>query len=403
MRAVMYGAGNIGRGFVGALMSGAGYEVTFIDVDQTLVSRLREKGEYPLRVIDNEGYTDTLIKNVSAVDGTDAAAVADAIANCSLMATAVGARIMPKIAPLIAKGLKQRFAKSRDPLNIIICENLMDADKVLEKLIKQELTPEEIAAFDGRVGLVEASIGRMVPVQTEEMRAGDPLRVTVEAYGFLPVDQNAFKGAIPGIPGLVPFAPFDFYLKRKLFLHNMGHACCAYLGLYTGETYIYEAIAREEIELITQNAMQESIGALSKRYGVPAPDLQDHANDLIFRFGNRQLMDTCARVGGDIRRKLSKNDRLIGAALLCREQGICPVYIALGAGCALRQLALEEEAEAGDEEALTLLLGVSGLPREDPLCGLIMAFYRLFREGAPLSDIHRFAKAKKHDLKGPVV
>ncbi|NLE19318.1 MAG: mannitol-1-phosphate 5-dehydrogenase, partial [Clostridiales bacterium] len=39
MRAVMYGAGNIGRGFVGALMSRAGYRVAFVDVDRELVAR----------------------------------------------------------------------------------------------------------------------------------------------------------------------------------------------------------------------------------------------------------------------------------------------------------------------------------------------------------------------------
>lgn len=403
MQAVMYGAGNIGRGFVGALMSQAGYEVSFVDVDKTLVSRINQAGQYTLRVIDNEGFFDTLITRVKAVDGTDENAVVEAIAHCDLMATAVGARIMPKIAGLIAKGLKRRFSLCKAPLNIIICENLMDADKVLEKLIKQELTQEEQAEFDQSIGLVEASIGRMVPVQTEEMKHGDPLLVSVEEYGFLPVDKNAIKGKIPQIEGLVPYAPFDYYLKRKLFLHNMGHACCAYMGLYAGKTYIYEAIAREDIELITQNAMLESICALSSQYRIPAADLQNHANDLIFRFNNRKLMDTCQRVGGDIRRKLSGNDRLIGAALLCQEQGIAPVYIALGAAGALHRFIVEEGLNAGEDSALTTLLKLSGLSRQDPLTQLILSFYSLFKEGVSLPEMHRFAKAKKHELTGPVV
>ena len=41
-QAVMYGGGNIGRGFIGALMSGAGYEVTFIDVAEPVVRELQE-------------------------------------------------------------------------------------------------------------------------------------------------------------------------------------------------------------------------------------------------------------------------------------------------------------------------------------------------------------------------
>ena len=92
--------------------------------------------------------------------------------------------------------------------------------------------------FDETVGLVEASIGRMVPVQTEEMKDGDPMRVSVEGYGFLPVDKAAFKGDIPSITNMVPFEPFDFYIKRKLYIHNMGHATCAYLGDLLGLEYI---------------------------------------------------------------------------------------------------------------------------------------------------------------------
>ena len=73
MKAVMYGAGNIGRGFIGALMSQAGYQVSFVDVDQSLVRQLNEKGQYTLRIIRSEGYEDTLIKGIRAVDGLDKA------------------------------------------------------------------------------------------------------------------------------------------------------------------------------------------------------------------------------------------------------------------------------------------------------------------------------------------
>jgi len=132
----MYGAGNIGRGFVGALMSRAGYRVAFVDVDRELVARLNAAGEYTLRVIGAEGHQDTTITNVHAVDGTREEEVVQAVAECDLMATAVGARILPRIAPLLARGIQRRFAAGRPPLNIIICENLMDANRVLESLIK---------------------------------------------------------------------------------------------------------------------------------------------------------------------------------------------------------------------------------------------------------------------------
>ena len=177
---VMYGAGNIGRGFIGATFAKAGYEVQFIDVNMTVIDALNRDGKYPVEIVSNDGSTDEWITNVSGVDGRDAEAVAEAIANADAMATAVGVNIMPRIVGLIVKGILRRFERGNDrPFNIIICENLLDADKVMHGLIFEQLTDEQKVLFDERVGLVEASIGRMVPVMTDEMRRGDILRVCV--------------------------------------------------------------------------------------------------------------------------------------------------------------------------------------------------------------------------------
>ena len=272
--AVMYGAGNIGRGFIGMLLSQSGYKVTFIDVAKPLVDALNLRGGYSVRILDAEAHEDVLVEDVDAIDGTDAEAVARAIAGADVMATAVGANILKFIAPTIAAGLKQRFARGGKPLNIIICENLIDANKVLEAMILEHLNEAEQTWFLENVGLVEASIGRMVPVQTKQMQDGDPLRVCVERYGYLPVDRDAFRGELPQIRNMVPFSPFDFYIRRKLFVHNMGHAITAYLGLYTGKEFIYESIDDADTTVIALNAMLESAEALSLKYGVPIADLR---------------------------------------------------------------------------------------------------------------------------------
>ena len=268
MKAVMYGGGNIGRGFIGMLFSASGYETQFVDVVDAVITALNRDHSYPVRILSNEGHKDILVDNVSAVDGKDANAVAEAIANADIMATAVGVNVLKFIVPNIAEGIRRRMARNGGPLDIIICENLMDANKVLEGMLKAQLNEAEQAWMDANVGLVEASIGRMVPVQTEEMKDGEPLRVCVEGYGFLPVDKAAFKGQIPNIQGMVPFDPFDFYIKRKLYVHNMGHATCAYLGGLLGLQYIYQAIDVEEIYTVVRLAMEESARALSQKYGV---------------------------------------------------------------------------------------------------------------------------------------
>lgn len=403
MKAVMYGGGNIGRGFIGALLSESGYEVTFIDVMDKVVLPLQQEHCYPVRIVSTEGHTDKLIRNVTAVNGNDVEAAAAVIAECDLMATAVGVNILKFIVPNIKAGLKKRFAESDRPLNIIICENLMDANKVLEGMLKAGEDEEFCRLMDERVGLVEASIGKMVPVQTPEMQDGEPLRVCTEAYGFLPVDGAAFKGEIPPVKDMIPFDPFDFYIKRKLYVHNMGHATCAYLGLYRGQEYIYESIDDPWVKLLVENAMLESAQALSGKYGVNMAEITRHIEDLLYRFTNAALKDTCKRVGGDQKRKLAPADRLIGSSLLCLSQGVCPAFIAVGAAGAVYEYLKETEQAQTSENAAAVLKELSGEEAAAKLGDRILAMYALYAEGAEAKDLYRAAEAaRQQSLTGVV-
>jgi mannitol-1-phosphate 5-dehydrogenase len=384
MRAVMYGAGNIGRGFIAQLFAASGYEVTFIDVAEPVIEAINREGRYPVRFISTEGSRDAWVEGVRAINGREEEKAAEAIAGADIMATAVGVRILPHIAPLIAAGIKKRFAFTGAPLDIIICENLIEADKLLQKLIKENLNEEERRLFDERIGLVEASIGRMVPIQTEEMRGGNSLRICAEEYGLLPVDKKAFKGEIPQIKGMEAFDDFNFFIERKLFVHNMGHGICAYLGMYLGDTYIYEAVNRPEILLIAENAMLESALALSAKYNAPLADLYSHIRDLIRRFSNRALGDTCARVGEDTSRKLGPQDRFSGAIRCCEGEAVTPAFISIGAAAALRRHLEENNAPQSREAAAKTLAELSALSEGSPSSERILSAYSLLLNSGAL-------------------
>ncbi|MCL2665036.1 MAG: mannitol dehydrogenase [Defluviitaleaceae bacterium] len=333
---VQYGAGNIGRGFIGALFARSGYEVVFIDVDPVVVSALNERRQYILETVSNEGAVRETVSGVSAVDGKNAESAADIISKADCMATAVGVNILPRIAPVIANGLKKRWAATNtDPLNIIICENLIEAGKLLRGLIEEHLSEDERKLFGKTVGLVEASIGRMVPAMTAEEKNRDPLFVRAEDYHSLPVDAEAVKGSLPKADGLHPVAPFEFYMRRKLFLHNMSHALTAYAGFINGYEYIWQAVSDPNVKLLAERAMIEASLALHAEYGIGMDSLLQAAADMLIRYHNRALGDTISRVGADTFRKLSPNDRLAGAARLCFNHGIEPVYICAGITAAL--------------------------------------------------------------------
>ena len=326
---IMYGAGNIGRGFIGQLFSGAGYSVGFIDINKEVIGRLNKDKEYPVDVVSNDGVNEIIVKNVYGIDGADIELVSDEIASADVMATAIGVNVLKFIAKPIALGLKKRFDSGKKPFNIIICENLIGADEFLKGLIKEQI-PEYADRIDNEIGFVEASIGRMVPVLPEEKKQGNPLRVYVEPYDILPVDKNAFKGEIPDVEKLYPFAPFNLFIQRKLFMHNMSHATCAYLGYLRDYEYIYESVADFDIKYIAYRSLTQSALAVSKENGVEIEGLLSHAENLLYRFTNKALADTVARVGKDTIRKLGSNDRLIGAIKLADKHNLPCEYLCIG-------------------------------------------------------------------------
>jgi mannitol-1-phosphate 5-dehydrogenase len=403
MKAAMYGAGNIGRGFVGALFAGSGLEVIFIDIAEDVVERLHRERRYPVRIVSDRGHEDREITGVDAVNGKDTEGTARVIAEADIMATAVGVKVLPHIAPVVAAGLRKRFAVTTKPLNIIICENLMDANAVFEGMLKEQLSPDECNQFDRQIGLVKASIGRMVPVQTADMQDGNPLRVCTEPYGFLPVDKDAFKGDIPCIAGMIPCSPFDFYIKRKLYIHNMGHALCAYLGSYLGFEYIQMAIKNPDIRLLVQNAMLESARSLSSCYDFSMGALLDHIDDLLYRFGNAALRDTCKRVGADPARKLSSTDRLVGAASFCLDRKICPACISAGAAGAVYQYMADNKRQQTKENAIEVLENISGVKAGSDLAGYILNLYEIYRCGGGAAEIRQAAERLRAEKNRDVV
>ena len=389
MKAVMYGAGNIGRGFIGQLFYQSGYETAFVDVVPAVIEQLNTQHCYPVRILYKDTYEEQMVENVSCVDGNDVEAVANAIAEADVMATAVGVNVLKFIIGPVSEGLKKRFADpSKKPLNIIICENLIGADAYLKNAIAEKLNDEEKKLLDEKVGFVEASIGRMVPVQTPEMKGDNPLRVCVESYGILPVDKAAFKGEISPIKNMVPFTPFEFYIQRKLFIHNMGHAFCAYLGNRMGVEYIWQAIENPYVELLVLRAMQQSAICLAQHHGVKYQELNDHVEDLISRFGNRQLGDTVKRVGNDLKRKLNPNDRIVGALNLCLSEGVMPKYLCLAAAAAMNF----DYDEVSKEAPETILTDICKIDPKSEAGTLILRYYDIIKQGATPEQLCKMMK-----------
>lgn len=335
MKAVMYGAGNIGRGFIAQLFNLSGYETVFVDVNKDVIEMLNKDREYPLFITDKGEYIKTVVDNVRCADGSDIEAVAQEIASADIMATAVGVNVLRFIAKPIAEGVKARMRSGKGPLDIIICENKIDANVYLHGLISEYLNDEEKEYFDANFGFVEASIGRMVPKTPENISAQYPMAVCVEKFCTLPVDRDAFKGEIPEIKNMLPYAPFELFIQRKLYMHNMSHALCAYLGNLKGYEYIWQAAEDMRIRFIALAALCQSAQSLAKEHNADIASLNEHSIDLLSRYDNKLLGDTVARVGNDTKRKLSSVDRLPGAIKLAKSHGLPVDYMVMGLAAGL--------------------------------------------------------------------
>ncbi|TAA45979.1 mannitol-1-phosphate 5-dehydrogenase [Corallincola spongiicola] len=307
-QALHFGAGNIGRGFIGKLLADAGIAVTFADVNDTVVNALKEKKQYTVDVV-GEKSEQCLVTGVDALHSiTDD--VPAKIATVDMITTAVGPTVLKMVAPAIAIGIVLRQEQgNKTPLNIIACENMVRGSSQLKEMVLAELSKSQQAYVARYVGFVDSAVDRIVP--PTENSASDPLRVTVETFSEWIVDQTQFCGEIPNIPGMELTDQLLAFVERKLFTLNTGHATTAYLGMLKGYATIAEAINDHDIEQSVRNTMAESGEVLIRRFGFDTQQHANYINKIIQRFRNPHLHDEIVRVGRQPIRKLGADDRLI--------------------------------------------------------------------------------------------
>ncbi len=213
------------------------------------------------------------------------------------------------------------------------------------------------------VGLVETSIGKMVPIMTREQMEADSLAIYAEPYNTLILDGRAFKNPVPGVAGLSPKDNMKAWVDRKIFIHNLGHAALAYQANYHYPELVYtwEALEIPDLYDRTRETMLQSAVILQSMY----PDefdrgqLVDHADDLLMRFANKALGDTIFRVGCDLPRKLGRDDRLLVPILAGISLGL-PVDMVMEAwvkGCSFKAVGengLELEGDRNFRQAYGL-------------------------------------------------
>ena len=376
-QALQIGAGNIGRGFIGALLSQAGWHVTFADVVEPIIEALNRGHGYTVHILDSDPG-EIAIDHVDGVISTSPE-FAQRVAQCDLITTAVGPNVLPIIAKSIAAGIQARKAAGNTaPMNVVCCENGLRTTTRLKNEVLKHLSEEETAFLEASVGFADCAVDRICPKPNFE----NILDAAVERYCEWDVESAAWKGEKPDIPGLTFADNLMAYLERKLFTLNSGHAICAYLGYLKGYQTIKESVADPAIGAIVHAAISESGEGLIREFGFD-PDVHHAYVEKIFaRYQNPYLEDEVLRVGREPIRKLEAGDRLIKPLVATASYGLPVDHLVFGAAAALRfdcpddPQSAELQKKLRAEGPAAALTAYSGLTAENPLTGRILDVYR---------------------------
>ncbi|MDE2126686.1 MAG: hypothetical protein KGJ62_08855 [Armatimonadetes bacterium] len=373
-RALVIGAGSIGRGFLAQLFYEAGYALTFVDADAHLVDALNRAGRYCLRLVgDSEQSLE--IGGFRALQIGRAEEVSRAAAEAEVVCTAAGASALPSVARMLAAGIAARS----EPLNVILCENLPDANRAFLTALTLELERTGSADAAPEVGGVRAVVSRMTPVAPFAVTGS--LDLKAEPYRLLPLDASAMVTRLGLVDGMLPVASFEAWMARKLYTHNASHAALGYAGAAHGCRFAADALALPPVKALVEGVMSETGPALCRLMGFEPAEQREYEQQLQHRFSNRSLGDTCERLARDPIRKLGHADRLAGAALLCRSAGIEVRWLPRVMALALKWRSAED-GESMELERLVNRFGplktiaqVCALEPNDPLAVQTAAVY----------------------------
>ncbi|MFF1252511.1 mannitol-1-phosphate 5-dehydrogenase [Pseudarthrobacter sp. NPDC058329] len=330
MKAVHFGAGNIGRGFVGLLLHNAGYEVVFADVAEELINQLAAADSYAVHEVGENPAVRT-VNNFRALNSsTQEAELIAEIATADIVTTAVGPHVLKFVAPAIAKGIAAR-APGLAPLQVMACENAINATDILAQEVASQ-PGAAASALDGKAVFANTAVDRIVPNQ----EAGQGLDVTVETFYEWVIDRSAFGGTVPEIPGATFVDDLSPYIERKLFTVNTGHASAAYLGFEAGLEKISDAMADQDVAEDVRAVLEETKQLLVAKHGFSHDEQEAYVQKILVRFSNPHLPDTVNRVGRAPLRKLSRHERFIGPAAELAERGVVPEALLGAIAAALR-------------------------------------------------------------------
>ena len=365
-KAVIIGAGQTGRGYIGRLSTEKDYEIVFIDHKQDLINLLNEDQHFSVHFYDKD-RTPVIVSNYSALHSSDGK-VTKAIQEADFIFTAVGEQNLLAVAKMLKDGLLNK----RKSTKIVTCENGINPARVLKNHLKQlefqvneNVFISQTAVFCSTVNVVETR-----------------LDILSQNENYFPYDADGLPGSLE-INGATPIHDFENFLKRKIYTYNCLAGIISYFGYLKGYSVYGEAANDVEISDLMNELLEELNAALAKYFGISLEEQIGFSKKALKKFKDKKILDYVIKNGRAANRKLGLTERIIAPLKIIEENhGNADIlyFNAAAALCYWEELAGNgsEAVVSGDimEELCTILQ----LSKQDPLIKKVQFYLKIIRE-----------------------
>lgn len=342
-KVLIYGAGAIGRGFLGPLLKKNNIELSFVDTNKELIDKMKAQKKYKTATIKNDKYEilEIPVKESFLLGEEKNIEQYDIVFCC--------------VGPKNCYSLFNKFIKAKA---VISCENDFSTAVKLRELSGNKNIyfgiPDVITSHTSSLDMIEQ----------------DPLMTTSET-GILVVEKGNYL--LPLEIEQLNKTEMTMHWRCKFFIHNAPHATAAYLGWLKGYQYIHQAMADPDINEVVEGSIIEITEGVKIAKYATNDFAEMYKEKELNRFRNKLLYDPIIRVAREPIRKLAKDNRIVLGLRIAQFGCKTPKYTAMGAKAALaynnnydsEALSLQNFRQSiGDNEVLKK---VSDIELNDPL------------------------------------
>ena len=346
MQALHFGAGNIGKGFIGYLLNKTGYKVCFADVNEKIIESINQTNSYSIELLDDKHTTKT-VSPVTALNSIkEREKVIQKIIETDLITTSVGIENLSNIAEVISEGLLKRAKENKTNIDVIANENAINASSTLKKEIEKHVSPGEMEEICEFVGFPNSAVDRLA--LSKETETGEEITLVEPIYEWVINKSEMMNLDVPLIEDAIYVDNLDPYIKRKIYMVNMAHAATAYIGFAAGEDTIQSTLANSKLEDFIRGILNEVKHYTVKKLGFDSKNMDSFIEKTLKRFKNENISDKVVRVGRAPIRKLGYDERLIKPLRELSDLGVSLEYLSTAVSAAF----LFNNPD--DEEALRL-------------------------------------------------